>query len=155
MIYEYSRETLEIISLSSFFSSFPFPLPPSLPPSAQPISLSPSVFFSYLFVSHVWFYPKSLGYLTSGSYSSRQYQGLSHSYSMGRKSEQVIAWPLSQFVHSLLFGTPCGQVKLYIKVFMAWLVSQSLYWKSYVTTVDFQSRFHILCFSESLVQSSL
>lgn len=51
--------------------SFPF-LPPSLPPSLFPF-LPSSLLPSFLSISSIWFYSRSLGHLLSDSWSAKQY----------------------------------------------------------------------------------
>ena len=55
----------------------------------------------------------------------------------------VIDWLLRQFLCYLYPNISCRQDKLQVKGFVAGLISQSFYWKSYLITGDDQFRFHI------------
>ena len=81
----------------------------------------------FFFASHIWFCPRSLGYLVSDPWTSRQGQGSS----LGLRQHVLCHHCPS---------TPCRQDRLWVKGFVAGLVSQSQHWKSCLATKDGQSR---------------
>lgn len=75
------------------------------------------------------FYPRSLSYLVSGSWSPKKFQICISSYGVGLKPNQVLIGYFQKLCSTIALAGLAGRTPLYLRVFVVVLVFMCLLWQ--------------------------